>query len=299
MNSIKSKGSNKRWKKEMAESGILKKKNKCRLMKFEELPVYLQDNEFMTDYYRSQWPLTDVALSVFSWHNGTLDIRTFTGKMEMETLLNSYSSQISNPSFLGVYGDGYEASIWPWFVFLGWATICLVFISVSHLFACCSHKFTLFFWRLDYSWISIMIICSFFAPLYYTFCFGILVIITLCAPTLTTGEFRSFRDALFLVMGFSGVIPAAHAVALYFHHLQVLVALACEISMGLSYVAGAVFYITRFPERWKPGAFDLVGQSHQIFHVFVVAAALTHSIATLVIMDWRRGLSPCNLGVVE
>lgn len=329
-----------------------KKKLKRRLMKFEELPVYLQDNEFIRDYYRCEWPLKEVALSVFSWHNETLNIWThligfvifvtlmvmsLTEKTVMETLLtgfsrappgevwwpamkkngsadsfpDSYTSRISNPSFLGAYGDGDEVALWPWLVFLGGAIICLIFSSISHLFACHSHKFTLFFWRLDYSGISIMIICSFIAPIYYTFCcqpywclfylssitiLGILVIITLFAPALTSGKFRSFRATLFLAMGFSGVIPAAHAVSLYFHHPQVLVALVYEIAMGLLYAAGAVFYVTRFPERWKPGAFDLVGQSHQIFHVLIVAAALMHSIATLVIMDWRRGLPPCNAG---
>ncbi|XP_006350145.1 heptahelical transmembrane protein 2-like [Solanum tuberosum] len=367
MKSMMNKGtkkSSKIEKTEITESAILKekkmnsykeeeKKFKRRLTKFEELPVYLQDNEFIRDYYRCEWPLKEVALSVFSWHNETLNIwthlvgfvvfvtLTVTSLMEktaMETLLagfsrpagvgrwptmksngsadsfpDSYTSHISNPSFLGAYGDGYEVAIWPWFVFLGGAMICLVFSSVSHLFACHSHKFTLFFWRLDYSGISIMIICSFFAPVYYTFCcqphwcllylssitlVGILVIITLFAPALTSGTFRSFRAVLFLAMGFSGVIPAAHAVSLYFHHPQVLVALVYEITMGLLYAAGAVFYVTRFPERWKPGTFDLVGQSHQIFHVLVVAAALSHSIATLVIMDWRQGLPPCNAGIL-
>ncbi|KAH0775236.1 hypothetical protein KY290_012373 [Solanum tuberosum] len=367
MKSMMNKGtkkSSKIEKTEITESAILKekkmnsykeeeKKLKRRLMKFEELPVYLQDNEFIRNYYRCEWPLKEVALSVFSWHNETLNIwthlvgfvvfvtLTVTSLMEktaMETLLagfsrpagvgrwptmksngsadsfpDSYTSQISDPSFLGAYGEGYEVAIWPWFVFLGGAMICLVFSSVSHLFACHSHKFTLFFWRLDYSGISIMIICSFFAPVYYTFCcqphwcllylssitiVGILVIITLFAPALTSGTFRSFRAALFLAMGFSGVIPAAHAVSLYFHHPQVLVALVYEITMGLLYAAGAVFYVTRFPERWKPGTFDLVGQSHQIFHVLVVAAALSHSIATLVIMDWRQGLPPCNAGIL-
>nr|XP_009627936.1 heptahelical transmembrane protein 2-like [Nicotiana tomentosiformis] len=341
---------------EHTESAKIKtnnKKLKSKLVKYEELPAYLKDNEFIRDYYRCGWPLKDTALSLFSLHNETLNIWTHLGgfvifgiltvltlteKTTMENLLagffrpagegrwmtmkrngsadsfpDTYTRQISAPSFLGAYGDGYEVAIWPWFVFLGGAMVCLVFSSVSHLFACHSHKFTLFFWRLDYSGISIMIICSFFAPIYYTFCcqpywrffyltsitiVGILVIITLFAPAVTSGHFRSFRAGLFLAMGFSGVIPAAHAVSLYFHHPQVLVALVYEIAMGLLYAAGAVFYVTRFPERWKPGAFDLVGHSHQIFHVLVVAAALAHSIATLVIMDWRRGLPPCNAGIL-
>ena len=33
-------------------------------------------------------------------------------------------------------------------------------------------------------------------------------------------------------------------------------------------------YATRIPERWKPGAFDLMFHSHQLFHIAVIVAAL-------------------------
>lgn len=186
---------------------------------------------------------------------------------------------------------------------------CLLCSSLSHLFACHSKRFNLFFWRLDYAGISVMIICSFFAPIYYAlYCHpfscifyltsitlvGILAIITLLAPALSSSRFRSFRATLFLTMGFSGVVPAAHAVILYHDDPRILVSLGYEIVMGLLYAAGAVFYVSRIPERWKPGKFDIVGHSHQIFHAFVVAAALAHCAATLVIMDWRQGLPSCN-----
>lgn len=186
---------------------------------------------------------------------------------------------------------------------------CLICSSVSHLFACHSRRFYLFFWRLDYAGISVMIVCSFFSPIYYTFsCHpysrlfyltfitlaGVVAVVTLLAPALSSGRYRSFRATLFLTMGFSGVIPAAHAVILYWEsNPQISLALGYEVAMGILYGVGAGFYVSRIPERWKPGTFDIVGHSHQIFHVFVVAAALAHGAATLIIMDWSRGLPIC------
>ncbi|KAL3840685.1 hypothetical protein ACJIZ3_025276 [Penstemon smallii] len=324
-----------------AASGDDKKKEKLverrRLVKYEALPEYLQDNEFIRNYYRCEWPIKDVIFSIFSLHNETLNIWThllgfmifaafmimsLTEKMSFDNKMllkvnssnifhkplqiDSYLRHIAKSPFLNASTDSNSVPLWPWFVFLGGAMSCLICSSISHLFACHSKRFYYFFWRLDYVGISLMIVCSFFPPIYYTLIdqpywriiylssitlVGILVVITLLAPALSSGRFRSFRAALFFCMGFSGVIPATHALLLHRDHPQILVSLGYEIAMGLLYATGAVFYVTRIPERWRPGAFDIVGQSHQIFHVFVVAAALAHCAATLVIMDWRRGLA--------
>ncbi|CAK9168895.1 unnamed protein product [Ilex paraguariensis] len=340
---------------ETAVTNKKKERFERKLVKYEALPEYLKDNEFIRDYYRCEWPCKDVLFSVFSWHNETLNIWThlvgfliFVGlavmssmeKTKVESLignfirpavrgplmtmmmktngsdaffLDSCLRHIPKPSIQHVNQDDDSDAIprWPWFVFLGGAMGCLVCSSISHLFACHSRSFNLFFWRLDYAGISLMIVCSFFAPIYYAFSchpysrlfyltsislLGIIVIITLLAPAFSTARFRSVRASLFLAMGFSGVIPAAHAVAINWGDPQILVSLGYEIVMGMFYAVGAGFYVSRIPERWKPGAFDIAGHSHQIFHVFVVAGALAHSAATLVVMDWRRGSPTCDGG---
>ncbi|XP_022134595.1 heptahelical transmembrane protein 2 isoform X2 [Momordica charantia] len=198
---------------------------------------------------------------------------------------------------------------WPWFVFLAGAMGCLVCSSLSHLLACHSKRFNLFFWRLDYAGISLMIVGSFFAPIYYVFLcnyyprlfylssisvLGVAAIVTLLAPALSAPRFRFFRASLFLSMGFSGIIPAAHAILLYWGHPDIYFAFWYEFAMAVLYAAGAGFYVSRIPERWKPGAFDIAGHSHQIFHVFVVLAALAHSAATLFIIDFRRNSPTCT-----
>ncbi|RXH92180.1 hypothetical protein DVH24_033076 [Malus domestica] len=47
------------------------------LRKFEELPPYMKDNEYILDYYRCEWPLKDLLFSVFACHNETLNIWTY------------------------------------------------------------------------------------------------------------------------------------------------------------------------------------------------------------------------------
>lgn len=46
-----------------------------------------------------------------------------------------------------------------------------------------------------------------------------------------------------------------------------------------SYMLGFVFYAAQFPEKHWPGRFDLVGASHQIWHIFVFIGAFLFYIA--------------------
>ena len=201
---------------------------------------------------------------------------------------------------------------WPILVFLIGSMICLACSSLSHLLACHSRRLNLLFWRVDYAGISSMIVTSFFPPIYYAFfchplarfaylstitILGLVTILTLLSPSLSAPHFRPFRACIFLAMGFSGVVPALHALVINWEHWQCHVALALEVAMAVAYAAGAAVYVSRVPERWKPGAFDLAGHSHQIFHVFVLVGALIHYAATMVLLEWRVELSICGSNV--
>ena len=52
-------------------------------------------------------------------------------------------------------------------------------------------------------------------------------------------------------------------------------------------------YAARIPERWRPGAFDLAGNSHQLFHCAVVAAALLHYWGVRILLEWRDTTGGC------
>jgi len=51
-------------------------KVKYQLLEYHALPPFLRDNEYILGYYRSEWPLKQVLLSIFTIHNETLNVWT-------------------------------------------------------------------------------------------------------------------------------------------------------------------------------------------------------------------------------
>ncbi|EOY31191.1 AdipoR/hemolysin-III-related - like 3 [Theobroma cacao] len=191
---------------------------------------------------------------------------------------------------------------WPFYVFLGGSMFCLLSSSICHLFSCHSHHLNLTLLRIDYAGITTMIITSFFPPIYYIFqcdpqwhfvylggitALGLFTIVTLLSPSLSTSKFRAFRALLFSSMGLFGIVPGIHAAIVNWSNPRRSITLAYEAAMAIFYLTGTMFYVSRIPERLKPGWFDLAGHSHQIFHILVVMGALAHYGASLVFLEWR------------
>lgn len=83
------------------------------------------------------------------------------------------------------------------------------------------------------------------------------------------------------------------------------------VLQGVLYVLGASIYAVhlltildaaahgdkaqqaRVPEKWHPGRYDLWCSSHQIFHILVVIAAISHLTGLIKAFDHRHGL-PCK-----
>ena len=185
--------------------------------------------------------------------------------------------------------------------------VCLLASSTCHLLGCQSRAISELIWRFDYAGIAVLICTSFYPIVYYLFlcmpmarniyltAITIIGVGAICASLMSSFQgpkYRVFRASLFFGMGFSGIIPGAHIAFLFYDDPQVMTVTMLELLMGAFYGLGALFYATHIPERWMPGKFDIVGHSHQIFHLLVIAGAFTHYKAATMVMEWRD-VHPC------
>jgi adiponectin receptor len=69
-------GGGKRRRKGQRRGGEGGERKKYKLVSYHELPDYMKENEFILNYYRSEWPILNAVLSLFSWHNETINIWT-------------------------------------------------------------------------------------------------------------------------------------------------------------------------------------------------------------------------------
>lgn len=140
-------------------------------------------------------------------------------------------------------------------------------------------------WQVYYSFMCNPFLCRMYLGIITTM--GVMTIFASLLPVFQSSEFRVFRATLFFTMGVSGIIPCVHKVYLYQDEPIAYHTLYLEITMGILYGLGALVYATRIPERWKPGTFDIIGNSHQLFHCLVVAGAYTHYQGGLLYLKWR------------
>lgn len=76
------------------------------------------------------------------------------------------------------------------------------------------------------------------------------------------------------------IVEIIHKVMMFSdRHPNAMVTTVYELLMGVFYIVGVIIYVVRIPERWMPGMFDLVGNSHQLFHLMAIAGACMHTLS--------------------
>lgn len=274
-----------------------------KLLTYDELPEWAKDNEYIRGHYRPILPSFMATFStVFRIHNETGNIWSHLIGFLAFIYAAIHVFSLPNSPFMNPY---MEKAIFMTFFF--GAIICLGFSWTFHTACCHSNNVLCIFAKLDYSGIALMIMGSMMPWLYYVFyCDTIFrftymlimcVIGTLCvlvsqSSTFARPEYRGLRAGLFAGFGCSALAPTGHTVIQYGVKYAVFDCFIwCLLIMAAFYLGGAMIYAMQVPERWSPGRFDLVGNSHQIFHVFVVIAAAFHMYAI-----WQLHLQRKSIG---
>ncbi|KAK6198803.1 Izh2 protein [Scheffersomyces amazonensis] len=283
--------------------------NKTRLYFYHELDIWQQDNHFIrSGYVKETSSYWECLQSLLYFHNETINIYSHL----IPSSISFWAILYYINFHLKIY-DNY-LGIWEKINFLQFGVACTFCLFMSSTFHCIkshSHKVSKFGNQLDYFGIVILITCSlisiiqfaFYDHTYYRefFTTVFLILGTICtvltlAPQFSSNKYRPLRSLMFITFGLSGVLPIISAVGLFGFEESAkrcnIIWLALE---GIFYIAGAVLYAMRVPERFthvdedatsllngpQAGRFDLIGHSHQIFHVFVVIAAFCHWLGLL------------------
>ena len=260
--------------------------DKWKGQRFDLLPEWLQDNEFLHSGHRPQLQSFGTCFkSIFSLHTETGNIWTHMyGGIAFIGVAVWFLAQ---PNTVISWGNKFVFM----FFFMG-AIACLGFSFAFHTVQCHSPGVGKLFSKLDYSGITMLIVGSFIPWIYYGFycrtlpmviyttmivSLGICALIVSLWDKFAVPKYRILRAGVFAAMGLSSVIPAFHLLGVEgIHWMFENASFHWLLLMGALYLTGAGIYSSRFPERCFPGKFDIFCQSHQLFHLFVVIAAFVH-----------------------
>lgn len=267
---------------------LITKKITKKLYTWEEIPDWQKDNEhILKGYVKETRNFKDCIESLFFLHNETVNIYShfIPGVCFLFTIfLNRYcvkqflTTTIIDYFFINLFFFG--------------AFTCLILSSIFHCFKSHSLEIAVFGNKLDYIGIVVLIVSSMISILYYVFYDDLFLFNFFASLTLILGtvcgivsskdifrsrEWRPYRAALFVIFGLSAILPIVTGIFYYgFAEAWKKVQLSWVILEGIFYIFGAFLYGIRFPEKLHPGKYDFWGHSHQLFHVFVVIAALCH-----------------------
>ena len=210
--------------------------------------------------------------SLWSLHNETINV--WSHLIPVFLFLHLLSRVIADPR------KG-EAEHIVFACYLGSCCLLCSFSSVYHLFNCHSERIHDIVVRLDYAGILFVVASSFAMSLFYGFrCLPLLRNLYLFSALLLDAVLLvlslrhmplAARRRLFLGAVLFAAVPLSHLALLYGLDHALLRRVMTVLAL---YALAFSFYASRFPERWWPGRFDLLGSSHQIWHLILNAAFL-------------------------
>ncbi|KAL0965820.1 hypothetical protein UPYG_G00286190 [Umbra pygmaea] len=276
-----------------------------RLYTFEQIPLFMKENPYITDGYRAHLQSKLCLKSIFILSNETVNIWSHLLGFLLFFLLGVNDMCAVLPAS-GAKREDYVIYCIALFCF----QVCMLCSVGYHLFSCHLSEKTCRHWlALDYAGISVGILGCYVPGVFYAFyCITFwrqVYLVTVLAlilavflaqihPHYHSREWRHQRTAIFCSVACYGVIPAVHWVWLNGSFSSAVVQLFLPRVMVMYLIAGAafLFYISKVPECYFPGQLNYLGASHQVWHVLVVFMLYWWHQTAVYIMKFRHS-QPC------
>ncbi|KAL1742555.1 hemolysin-III related-domain-containing protein [Schizophyllum fasciatum] len=272
-----------------------------------ELEEWQKDNEYiLAGYRRTQNNWKGTLHSVYAYvHNETVNIHSHLWGAVLFVYL-----MLTFPSYVLQFPRATWMDVAVACVFLSSAVFCLSASAFYHAASCHSQAVSHCCHALDYSGIVVLTVGSFYPSLYYGFygqphmqaayISGITIIGLGAAYVVLNPEYskpthRGTRTSVFIALGLCAIVPVCHWFLTHGASTLLLdMGYGWLVASGALYIAGALIYANRIPERYSPGTFDYYLASHQIFHVCVVLAALAHLAGVIKSIEYTYAAPPRN-----
>jgi adiponectin receptor len=260
-----------------------------RLISYSDLPAPWRINPHILSGYRFHSSKVECLTSVFTFSNELVNIWSHLIGLIIVLSIAFYFYPL-NPNFhLSTNSDTLVAA-----VFFFAACKCLVCSTLWHTMnSIADQPLMERFACVDYTGISLLVAASIVTTEYTAFyceptsrwvyilltmSLGIGGVILPWHPTFNRADWAWVRVAFYVTLALTGFAPLAQLTyargfswCLYFY--------APVMKSILVYFVGACVYASQIPERWKPGLFDYIGGSHNIWHLAVLGGILFHYLA--------------------
>ncbi|KAI1078754.1 hemolysin-III channel protein-like protein Izh2 [Whalleya microplaca] len=275
-----------------------------KLLEWKELSTWRQNgSEHLRTGYREEH--ASLCSCLHSWlyiHNETVNIFSHIFGMILFLALPLYifGTEIAPRYELATPADILVCSIY----FLG-VGICFALSALFHTVMCHSEAMYSNGVILDYQGVMLLMWGANVPLIYYSYpCdFGLqlgswgfnTILAVLCSyatfhQSIGGPALGHIRALLFAAFGFSSVVAPAVGGVLK-HGFE-----AHSHRVGLYWIGvtavfnatGVVAYAAKFPERWYPRTFDIIGASHQIMHIMALSAAVAYTEAMLQAFDYHH-----------
>ncbi|KAJ5550789.1 Hly-III-like protein [Penicillium sp. DV-2018c] len=257
-----------------------------RLIHYHELPHPWRVNPHIIKGYRFTTSKVECVSSVFAFSNEMFNIWSHMIGLVIVLAIAFYFYPLHTNFSLSSKSDITIAA-----VFFFAACKCLVCSTIWHTMnSIASQTLMERFACVDYTGISMLVAASIVTTEYTAFycepisrwtyiiltmSLGIGGIILPWHPTFNRHDMAWARVGFFVTLAATGFSPIAQLTytrgfswTMYFY--------APIVKSMVVYFVGALIYASKIPERWKPGFFDYVGGSHNIWHIAVLGGILFH-----------------------